>query len=341
MRLLIIGGTKFLGRHLAAMALEAGHEVALLHRGRTGAELFPAARHLLADRDDTAAMQAVLAGAGPWDAVIDTSAYVPRQVRTLAGMLAGRTRHYQLVSTISVYVDAPRDTTPEEAALRTLADETIEEVSGQTYGALKALCERAARQGFAGTGTAVLVGRPGLIVGPFDPTERFTWWVRRFARAAAGEPVLVPGDPAAPVQFIDARDLAAWMLAQATAGTPGTFNLTGPAQRLTMGACLEAMRGALGAGARLTWAPQAFLLQQGVTPWTELPLWVPDDDAGMMRIDIGRALRAGLALRPLPQTLLDTWAWARENPPAAPGATGIDPEREVALLRLADATPSP
>lgn len=335
MRLLIIGGTRFLGRHLAALALAAGHELALLHRGRSGAALFPEALHLLADRNDEAALAAALTGAGPWDAVIDTSAYVPRQVHALARVLAGRTRHYQLVSTISVYDDAPRPSTPEDAPTRRLDDESVEHVTGETYGALKALCERAARHGFERNGTAVLVGRPGLIVGPFDPTERFTWWVRRFARARRGEPVLVPGDPQAPVQFIDARDLAGWMLQQALAGNTGTFNLTGPAEPLSMGACFETMREQLAPGASLAWVPEALLLAQGVEPWTALPLWVPESDRGFMRMEIGRARDSGLAFRPLAETVRETWAWAREYPASLPGATGISPQREAELLSLA------
>jgi 2'-hydroxyisoflavone reductase len=334
MRLLIIGGTRFLGRHLAAQALAAGHELSLLHRGRSRAGLFPEARHLLADRNDEVALAAALAGAGPWDAVIDTSASVPRQVHALARVLVDRTRHYQFVSTISVYDDAPRPSTPEDTATRVLDDGSIEDVTGETYGALKAACERAACRGFAERGTPVLVSRPGLIVGPFDPTERFTWWVRRFARARPGEPVLVPGDPQAPVQFIDARDLAAWMLQQALAGTTGTFNLTGPADPLSMGACFETMREQLAPGARLAWVPEAALLAQGVAPWTALPLWVPEGDRGFMRIEIDRARACGLTFRPLARTLHETWAWAREHPPSAPGATGNAPEREAELLGL-------
>jgi len=328
-KLLVLGGTRFLGRHVAEQALAAGHRVTLLHRGRSGPGLFPQAEHRVADRDGDLS---VLGGSEHWDAVIDTSAYVPRQVRAVAERLAGRVGHYQLVSTISVYADPCRAGTDEDAApLQTLADPATEAVTGETYGGLKVLCEAAARQGFAGR---CLVSRPGLLVGPHDPTERFTWWMRRLAR---GGEVLAPGDPAAPVQFIDARDAAAWMLRQAEHGTCGNFNLTGPAAPLTMGGLLDEARRVLAPGARFEWVGEDFLLAQGVAPWTDLPLWLPRDEAGMHRVDIHRALAAGLQCRPLAATLTDTAAWAPplpagtgEGPPRPP--VGLAPEREAALL---------
>jgi 2'-hydroxyisoflavone reductase len=212
MRLLILGGTRFLGRHLAEHALAAGHTLTLLHRGQSNADLFPEAEHLIADRD---ASLAVLAGRS-WDAVIDTCAYFPRQVRSAAAVLAGQVGHYQLVSSISVYAGWPAAGNAEDAALATLPDPEVQVMDGNTYGGLKALCEQAAVDGFGADRT--LNVRPGLIVGPHDPTGRFTWWVQRLLRAADGSAVLAPGDPAAPVQVIDARDLAAWMLAQAATG---------------------------------------------------------------------------------------------------------------------------
>ena len=329
MKLLVLGGTRFLGRHVAEQALARGHRVTLLHRGRSGPALFPQAEHRIADRDGDLS---VLSGDEHWDAVIDTSAYMPRQVRAVAERLAGRVGQYQLVSTISVYADPDRAGTDEDAApMQMLADTATAAVTGETYGGLKALCEAAARQGFAGR---CLVSRPGLLVGPHDPTERFTWWLRRLAR---GGEVLAPGDPATPVQFIDARDAAAWMLLQAERGGEGTCNLTGPAAPLTMGGLLEAARRELAPSARLEWVGEAFLLAQGVAPWTDLPLWLPRDEAGMHRVDIRRALAAGLQCRPLEATLADTAAWAPplpadipEGPPRPP--VGLAAEREAALL---------
>jgi 2'-hydroxyisoflavone reductase len=327
MKLLILGGTRFLGRHVAEQALARGHQLTLLHRGQSGPALFPQAEHRLADRDgDLAAL-----ARGEWDAVIDTSAYFPRQVRALAACLAGRVGHYQLVSSVSVYAGFDEPGTTEEAALQTLADPEVQTVTGETYGGLKAACEAAAQAGFPGQ---CLVNRPGLLVGPHDPTGRFTWWVRRMA---AGGDVLAPGDPLGPVQFIDARDAAAWMLLQAERRTLGRFNLTGPGQPLTWGALLETAASALNPQARLEWVDEAFVLEQGLAPWSDLPVWLPRESAGLHQVAIGRALATGLQCRPLPQTLRETAAWDQAAPAAPAGGpprppVGLLPEREAALL---------
>lgn len=333
MKLLILGGTRFLGRHLAEQALQRGHQVTLLHRGRSGPGLFRQAEHRIADRDGDLSVL----DHGQWDAAVDTSAYVPRQVRAVAERLAGRVGQYQLVSSISVYAAFDQPVLEENAALQVLDDPATESVNGETYGGLKALCEAAAQQGF---GPRCLVSRPGLLVGPHDPTGRFTWWLQRLAR---GGEVLAPGDPAAPVQFIDARDAAAWMLLQAEQGRTGIFNLTGPAQTLTLGSLLEAARRLLAPAARLQWLSEAFLLAQGVAPWTELPLWLPQAQWGLCRIGIASALQSGLRCRPLQETLADTAAWAAqadaaraaaagpaEGPPRA--AVGLEADRETTLL---------
>jgi 2'-hydroxyisoflavone reductase len=348
MRLLVIGGTRFLGRHLAEQALAAGHEVTLLHRGRSGPGLFPQARHFIADRDREADL-AVLEQ-GTWDAAIDTSAYVPRQVRTLAARLQGRVGQYQLVSTISVYASMEGGRTDEDAPVVELPDPMVEQVTGETYGGLKVLCERAAAAAFSAHGTPCLVARPGLLVGPFDPTGRFTWWVQRLAR---GGPTLAPGAPGQPVQFIDARDAAAWLLKQADARRSGTYNLTGPIAPLTLGSLLEAARDALAsaatAGARvapanLEWVDEAFLLARDVAPWTDLPLWLPREQAGLHRTDIRRAVATGLTCRPVAETVVDMAAWlddATRAPGEASPATGpaprptvgLAPEREQQILQ--------
>ncbi len=339
MKLLVLGGTRFLGRHLVAQALARGHAVTLLHRGQSAPGLFPEAEHRLADRNGDLAT--ALAGA-TWDVAIDTSAYVPRHVAQLAAALAGRVGGYQLVSTISVYTpDAPAPL-HEGSPRAMLADPTVEAVTGETYGPLKALCEDTALQAFGAA--RCLVVRPGLIVGPHDPTGRFSWWVRRFLRAAGGDgEVLAPGDPAAPVQFIDARDLAAWMLAQAEAGGSGCFNLTGPVGGTTMGGFLEAARATLSPSARLLWVDEATLMAAGVAPWTGLPLWLPAAQATLHRTDITRAVAAGLATRPLAGTLRDTAAWLATlpgdeavMPPATPGGPprpqpGLPAVQEAAL----------
>ncbi len=329
MDLLIVGGTRFLGRHLAAQALAAGHRVTLLNRGQSGPALFPAARHLIADRNGD-----LLALAdGRWDAVIDTCAYVPRHVSTMARALRGRVGHYQLVSTISVYSDTPQHGLTEDAPTVQLDGPNVEAVTGETYGGLKALCERALLNAMPDRAGIV---RPGLIVGPHDPTERFTWWVRRLLR---GGDVLAPGPEAAPVQFIDVRDLAAFMLAQAEAARTGTVHVSGPLKPMTMHSFLDAAREVLNPAARLQWRAADVLLAQGVQPWTELPLWLPDPSSmGMMSIDLGRAHARGLVCRPLAQTLRDTAAWAASadglevESRDANKAVGMAAERERALL---------
>ena len=330
MKLLILGGTRFLGRHLAQLALEAGHELTLLHRGRSGPDLFPEADHRIADRDGSLA---VLED-GEWDAAIDTSAYVPRQVHAVAEALAGRVSTYQLVSTISVYADlnaSAHHLTDETAEVQTLEDPRTETVTGATYGGLKALCEVAAWDGFEGR---CLVARPGLLVGPHDPTARFTWWVNRLLR---GGEMLAPGDPDAAVQCIDVRDAAAWLLHQAEQGQTGVFNLNGPEAPTTMGELLAAGARAVHSTAQPVWVDEDFLLAQDVQPWTELPLWLPRAEAGLHRIDIERALATGLQCSPLAQTFADMAAWAGAAPPPATDGpprppVGLSAEREAALL---------
>ena len=338
LRILLLGGTRFLGRHIAQQALDAGHTLTLLHRGQSNPGLFPQAEHRIADRDTDITGDLSALAEGSWDVAIDTSAYVPRQVNAVAQALQGRVGQYQLVSTVSVYADFDRDSTDETAPLAVLEDPTVEEVSGPTYGGLKALCEQAAQAAF---GARCLVSRPGLIVGPHDPTGRFTWWLQRVAR---GGTVLAPGTPADRVQFIDARDLAAWHLLQAERGSSGVFNVTGPLSPdgqagVPMGDLLATIAQTLQPTARLQWMREERLLSQGVSPWIELPLWLPRAQAGLHRVDVARACAAGLQTRPLAQTVADTAAWAAAAPPPVLGtalrpAVGISPEREAALLAL-------
>lgn len=341
MNLLILGGTRFLGLHLALLALRRGHIVTLLHRGRSalaGAAPLHLADHRIADRDDPQALEAAL-GRKHWDAVIDTSAYLPRQVRVAAGLLAGHTTHYQLVSSISVYAEGAEPPLTEDSPLATLDNPDTEQITGATYGGLKALCESAATSRFGAE--QVLVLRPGLIVGPNDPTGRFSWWVRRLAR---GGHVLAPGGASAPVQFIDVRDLASWMLGQAEQQRAGIVNLTGPAEALTMGGFLDTARQVLNPAATLVWRDEARLLAAGVAPWTELPLWLPAAQSALHRCSIAKALSRGLQTRPLAETVADTAAWLATlpgpdelMPPSPPGAParlqpGLAAHREAALL---------
>ena len=328
MKLLILGGTRFLGRHVAELALAQGHELSLLHRGQSGPELFPQAEHLIADRDGDLS---VLKG-GSWHAAIDTSAYVPRQVHSISSALLDHVERYLLVSSISAYADFSALGTDETAATHKLDDPLTETVSSATYGGLKALCEEAA---LAAWGERCVVARPGLIVGPHDPTGRFTWWLQRLQR---GGEVLAPGRPDAPVQFIDVRDVSAWLLLQAQASTQGLFNITGPGQALTMGEFLRTTQAVLCPSAHLSWVDAQWLLDKGVKPWSELPVWLPPENEGLHKMKLARALATGIGFTPLAQTIADTAAWAATHPAptnhsaVAQAAVGMAVEREVDLL---------
>jgi 2'-hydroxyisoflavone reductase len=330
MRILVLGGTQFIGRHFVEQALAVGHEVTLFHRGRRGAELFPEVERVLGDRDGG------LDGLGEraWDAVVDTSGYVPRVVRQSASRLRDRTARYLFVSTISVY-DDPDATEPDESSrLADLADPATEEVTGETYGGLKVLCEREVEGAF---GERSLIVRPGLVAGPYDPTNRFTYWVDRFAE---GGSVLAPDRDEAPLQLIDARDLAAFMLHGLEAGLHGPYNAAGPAS--TFGEMLRIL-GELWPEARPVRVPEAVLEGYGVTLWQDLPLALPGSGEGdaLMRTRSDRARAAGLQNRPLAQTALETRAWSGENPPEEPVRHGMSRDRErEALARWAASSPN-
>jgi 2'-hydroxyisoflavone reductase len=325
MRLLILGGTVFLGRHVAAEALARGHELTLLHRGRHGSELFPAAEHLLADRTgDLSALDG-----RRFDAAIDTSGFDPRTVAASTRRLrdAGLT-HLVFVSSVSVYPAWPREPVTEDSPVWG---------EGDDYGALKAASERAAEGIMPGRVAHV---RAGLVCGPHDNILRLPWWV---ARIAAGGELAAPGDPARAVQLVDARDLAAWMLDLAEQRRGGTFNATAPAGRATMGEVLDAAVAATGSGARLTWIPDDALVAAGVQPWDELPLWLPEGDMpGAWRVDTARAQRAGLRCRPIGETVADVWAWLRAGGEREVGdwraehrPRGLSMQRERELLAAA------
>lgn len=317
MRLLVLGGTKFLGRHVVDSALAAGHEVTTFTRGRTNPGLRPEAEHLRGDRDG--GLDALRGRS--FDGVVDTSGYVPRVVRQSAELLRDAVERYAFVSSISVYGDFSRPLT-EETPVAELEDPGTEEVL-EHYGALKAACERVVEEAYGDRSARV---RAGLIVGPHDPTDRFTYWPRRIA---AGGTVLGPGDPAAPVQFVDARDLADWLVELALAGPGGVFNATGPAAPLSFAELLERIRAATGSDAAVVWTDERRVLDAGVAPWTELPLWIPGEDyAGMARADISRAVEAGLRFRPLEETVADTLAWDRTVPGDRP-TLAAEREREI------------
>jgi 2'-hydroxyisoflavone reductase len=324
MNLLILGGTIFLGRHLVAVALEQGHAVTLFNRGRHP-NPFPDVEQLHGDRDGGLSVL----GGRRWDAVVDTSGYVPRIVRDSAQTLADAVDRYVFISTISVYADAGRPGLDEDAPVGQLAEAT-EQVTGETYGPLKALCEQAVEEALP---DRTLTIRPGLIVGPDDPTDRFTYWVRRVAQ---GGEVLAPGRPDRLIQYIDVRDLARWTIHMAETRATGTYNATGPDIPQSMGDLLQTARDVSKSDARFTWVDEGWLLNEGVEPWSELPLWIPEDDAesaGIMAINIDKATAAGLTFRPLSTTVQDTLAWDRTRPPDIERRAGLAPDREAALLQ--------
>jgi 2'-hydroxyisoflavone reductase len=338
MKILVLGGTRFLGRHVVDAALAGGHEVTIFTRGVTVSPWDAATvAHLVGNRDPREDPGLAGLDAGAWDAAIDMSGYVPRCVAAGAARLAGRVDHYTFVSSMSVYADASRPGLDETAPVAALDDPATEDIMAN-YGALKARCEDEVRKAFGGR---ALIVRPGLIVGPHDPTDRFAYWVARFLRpdclgARAGSAV-VPAPPERPVQFIDARDLAQWLLASATAATTGTFNACSPAGGWTMGALVDTLveRGrAWGRSVAPCWVDDATLVRHGVEPWTGLPLWIPGSDAesaGFMEFSCARAAARGLRIRPLDRTVDDTALWLDTRPPADAWrhVVSADKEREI------------
>ncbi|MBB3110262.1 2'-hydroxyisoflavone reductase [Paenibacillus phyllosphaerae] len=324
MNILLLGGTKFLGRYLAEAALERNHEVTLFNRGLSNPGLFPAIEQLQGDRDG----QLDALRGRQWDAVIDTCGYVPRVVRQSVQLLAGQTSHYTFISSISAYADFAQGPIDENSALGQLEDPDTEDI-GAYYGPLKAACEQVVAEQFQ-SGTLII--RPGLIVGPHDPTDRFTYWPQRYAE---GGTVLMPGAPGRPIQFIDVRDLAEWTIRMVEVKAGGAYNATGVHPSLTMGDLAEACERVTETNAKTEWVSEAFLHDQGVGEWMDLPLWVSERMNWLyfMNVSIHKALAGGLTFRPLEQTIADTLAWHRSRHPYTEWRAGLRPEREQELLR--------
>lgn len=324
MKLLILGGTQFVGRHMTEQALARNHEVTLFNRGQRNPELFPDVEKLQGDRGGDLE---VLKGR-KWDAVLDVSGYLPRTVRNAATLLADAVEHYTFVSTISVYDEPFVEQGDENAPVATIPpeDEGSEEI-GKYYGALKVLCERAAAEAMPGR---VLTLRLGLMVGPYDHTDRFTYWVMRGADQAHPNMVIPANPNTIPMQIFDARDLARFTLDMTEAKQTGIYNTTGPAYPLTLGKVLETAEAVTGQTPTYHEIPEATLLEKGVQPWADLPLWLPTADSNLHRVNNRKAIEAGLSFTPLEQTMADIYAWRKEwNEPIR---AGWSREREQDLL---------
>ena len=320
MNVLVLGGTLFLGRHLVEAALARGHELTLFNRGQTNPELFPEVEKLRGDREsDLSALEG-----RRWDAAVDVHGRMPRVVRPVVELLAGSVDHFTFVSSISAYGDVFPVGLDESFPTAEFPDGTDEDDLAN-YGPCKAECERVVERSFAGRS---FVPRPGLIVGPHDPTDRFTYWPRR---VAAGGDVLAPGDPGRPVQIVDGRDLADWIVRMVEAGATGAYNATGPDYPLTMGRMLEACRATARSDAELVWVGDEFLLEEEVGQWMELPLWLSGAEVeGLLAVDVSKAIDSGLSFRPLEGTIRDTLAWSGQN--ALSSAVGLSRDREAELL---------
>ena len=314
----------FLGRHIVDAALAAGHTVTLANRGKTNADLYPSVTKLVIDRDgDISAL-----GSGTWDAVIDTCGYFPRHVRPIAELLRDRVGHYTFVSSVSVYADVSQPGVDVDGALATTDDVEATEITGENYGALKVLCEDVVREVY---GDRACIVRPGLIVGPWDPSDRFTHWPRRFD---LGGEAIVPDWKDMPVQLAEVRDLSEWMVRLAEAKTSGTFNGCGPQVPWKFEEVVAACRRAAGEhAANPVWVDEAFLLEHEVAPWQELPVWIPSQSpmAGMLSVDVQRSVDAGLTFRPIDEVVAATLAWdrtQRDRPLEGP----ITAEKEADVL---------
>lgn len=321
--MLVIGGSSFLGPHVIDALLRRGHIVTTFNRGRNPASPPEGVERIVGDR----ATDIDRVAGRSFDAVIDTCGYFPRVVDMSVSLLAPSTKSYVFVSSISVYVDPmlpPRD---ESSALATIGDPTIEEITNESYGPLKALCEQAVMKHMEGRAAVV---RPGLIVGPLDPTDRFTYWPHR---AALGGEMLAPGAPDHHISFIDVRDLAGFIARAAERGFTGTFNASGDTASMTMGDLIAACLRVAGASTTVTWVDEPFVKANQIEPWSELPAWIPTGDDSLMWASSAKAVAAGLTYRPLEETVSATLDFTRSKGLGRDLKAGLTRERESDLLR--------
>ncbi|WP_404407555.1 NAD-dependent epimerase/dehydratase family protein [Jeotgalibacillus malaysiensis] len=324
MKLLILGGTKFLGRHIAESAVNKGHNVTLFNRGQTNTNLFADAEKLTGDRNgDLSALEK-----GSWDAVIDVSGYTPSQVRKTAEMLKGRVKQYTLISTISVYEDYANGPAVEGVTKLAELQEETEEVNGASYGPLKQQSEEVVKELY---GDHALIIRPGLIVGPHDPTDRFTYWVWR---AQQGGTALAPGKPERKVQWIDVRDLSEWAIHMIENHESGTYNAAGGDPLPTMEKYLDTAKKVANADVTYQWVSDNVLTKHEAGPFVEVPFWLPVTEQypdGFLLADASKAVDKGLTFRPLEETISDTLLWLNERKDHEWQA-GLSKDRERKLL---------
>ncbi len=333
LKILILGGTAFLGPAVVNLARSRGHEVTLFNRGKTNEHLFPDLVKLKGDRDgDLVALET-----GTWDVCLDTSGYIPHMVKDSAELLKDRVGQYIFISSISVYADFKQRGLNEKSDVGVITDEeiatakTMKDITGLNYGPLKALCEQAASAAFGKRACNI---RPGLIVGPMDRSDRFTYWP---VRIATGGEVMVPDKPEIPTQIIDVRDLAEFIVRCMENDSNGVFNATSPAEELTMGELFDTCKSVSGSDATFTWVDTTFLEENEVAAWSDMPVWVPlkGDDAGHPFVNVDRALKAGLTFRPISETVrgtLDWWDTVAQERKDKPMRAGLTAERETELL---------
>ena len=336
MKILILGGTIFLGRHLIEAALAREHQITIFHRGWHNPDWDPEVEKLQGDRSrDVEALRG-----RHWDAVIDTCGYVPGVVGKSAELLANAVEHYTFISSCSVYANFDLAATDENAPVKTITPEQVKEAEkidtgdratavtyGEMYGALKVLCERAAEEAMPGR---VLNVRAGLLVGSYDYSDRFTYWVHRVAQGGA---VLAPGQPDRRVRVMDVRDLAEWIIRMTELRKTGIYNATGAEDGLTMGRLLEECRTVSSSAAKFIWASEKFLLDQNVGAWSEMPLWIPEEYNGIFLVNNDKAITAGLTFRPLSDTIKDTLTWDATRSSNTEQRAGLKPLRERELLQ--------
>jgi 2'-hydroxyisoflavone reductase len=332
MKLLILGGTQFVGRHMVERAIARGHEVTLFNRGNKNP--FPNLETVIGDRDPQisdglGALETAVKAGRSWDAVMDVNGYVPRIVQASGELLKTAVKRYVFISSVSVYIGFSEPGGTEDTPVIELEDASTEVIAGLAYGALKVLCERVVEERYSSRG---LIVRPGLVVGPHDHTDRFTYWPDRIAK---GGEVLTSKPPEAVTQFIDARDLADFILHATETNLSGVFHASGPG--MSIQTVLETCKSVTGSNAHFNYLDENFLIEHGVNPWMgpdSLPLWLSTDpnDKGAFQLDVNKALEAGLKIRALEQTVRDTLAWAQSRGADHEWKSGLTAARETELL---------